>query len=283
MAERVVLLGASGQVGAELAELLSPAYDLHAFTRADADLAEPEKVCAKIAALKPGIVINAAAYTAVDKAESERERAFRVNGTAPRLIAETCAAIGARMVHYSTDYVFDGSKSGEYLETDACNPQSVYGASKHEGEQAVLAGRSNLVFRLSWVFGAAGANFPKTMLRLAKERPELRVVADQHGRPTPARLAAEMTLKALDAKLSGLYHLCAAGAVSWHELAMETLAAAELSVPIVPIVPIATSDYPTPAKRPANSVLNSAKLETALGLAMPSWKPYLKQMIKDSA
>lgn len=285
----ILVLGAGGQVGralqAELTRRQIPGWQ--ALTRAEADLVDPASLRTIIRARQPQIIINAAAYTQVDRAETEVAPAMAVNAEAPALLAEEAEALGAVLVHYSTDYVFDGTGAAPYAETDATCPLSVYGRSKREGELAVMAGcRRHLLLRTSWVLGRYGHNFLRTMLRLMAERPQLRVVADQWGAPTSAELIASTTLDVLaqmggqsaDDPRWGLYHLAAAGATSWHGYAGEVwrLAAAS-GLPLAlaaeaDILPIATEDYPLPAPRPKNSRLDTGRLRSTFGLALPDWQ-----------
>ena len=284
---RVLLLGANGQVGRELRRSLAASGDVVAATRhgaleggarceiADFDL--PESLPALIERIAPDIVVNAAAYTAVDRAESDREAAFRANAEAPARIAAACAAREALLVHYSTDYVFDGSGTRPYREDDPTAPLGVYGASKLAGEQAIRDSEArHLIFRTAWVYAAHGHNFMRTMLRLAAERDELRVVADQIGTPTPAALIADVTATALARApaVSGLWHLTAAGRTSWHGFAEAIVAGAHargLIARVPRVTPIATADYPSPAKRPAWSVLDTTRLRTGFGVDLPPW------------
>lgn len=285
---RILLFGANGQVGHELRRSLAPLGDVVATTRSGAledgtaceraDFDAPAALTALIERIAPDIVVNAAAYTAVDQAESGRDAAFRANAEAPARIAEACAARGTWLVHYSTDYVFDGSGSRPYREDDATAPLGVYGASKLAGEDAIRAsGAPYRIFRTAWVYAAHGRNFMRTMLRLAAERDELRVVADQRGTPTPAALIADITAAALaqPSVPSGLWHLTAAGETSWHGFAEAIIADAHLRglLPRMPrVVPIASADYPTPAKRPAYSVLDTSRLRSDFGIDPPTWR-----------
>ncbi len=247
--------------------------------------------CARI---RPDIIINPAAYTAVDKAESEPELAMAVNGIAPGILAEEACRLGAVLVHYSTDYVFDGSKPSAYTEEDAPDPQSVYGRTKLAGESAIrVTGCKHLILRTSWVYGVHGGNFVKTILRLAKERDELRIVADQHGAPTWAKDIASATMNALIAwemsewseELGGTYHLTAGGRTNWHQYAEEIVRqarkydAALADKPLV-IKPIATHEYPVPAKRPANSVLSNTRIKETFGIKMPEWQESLAACVR---
>lgn len=282
---RVLVFGANGQAARELARR-GPAAGLEivALGRDACDLLRPGAAREAIDRLAPDALINAGAYTAVDKAESERDLAFRLNADAPGEIAEAAAANGLPLVHFSTDYVFDGQGSRPWREDDPASPLGVYGESKLAGERRVAAaGGAQAILRLSWVFSAHGANFVKTMLRLAGERPVLRVVADQRGRPTPASFAADAALvaaKALQANagLSGVYHVAGDEETTWADFAEAIVAAAGLSTPVEPI---ATSDYPTPAKRPKYSVLDTEKFERAFGMKPPSWRGALKDVVRE--
>ncbi len=290
----ILLLGKDGQVGWQLQRALAPLDEVVACGRAQCDIADPEQLRARVAELRPSVIVNATAYTAVDKAESDADAAHAVNARGPGVLAEAAAACGALLVHYSTDYVFDGSKTGAWGETDAPAPQGVYGQSKLAGEQAIAQSAcKSLIFRTSWVFGEHGGNFVKTILRLAGERDALGIVADQVGSPTPAALIADVTAAAL-LRLDGgrhlaaaehrLYHLAAANPVSWHAFACRIVElararGAQLRVEADAIRPIATADYPTPARRPANSRLDCSKLERDFALRMPDWEPYLARML----
>ena len=292
----ILLLGKDGQVGWQLQRSLAPHGRLHALGRDGCDLADLDAVRAVVRATRPQVIVNAAAYTAVDRAEAEPAAAMRLNGEAPGVLAEEAARLGALLVHYSTDYVFDGLKADPYIESDPVAPQSVYGRSKLAGEEAVrAAGCRALVFRTSWVFGARGGNFVKTILRLAAEREDLGVVGDQVGAPTPAALIATVTGVALAMLRQGralaegeqrLYHLCSGRPVSWHEFARTIVGLAtampgfDLRLTPEAIRCIGTSEYPTPARRPANSRLDCSRLEADFGLAMPDWEPYLARMLQ---
>jgi dTDP-4-dehydrorhamnose reductase len=283
---QILLFGANGQVGHELARSLPALGTLVALDRSQADLEDPASIAAAISRHRPDIVINAAAYTAVDRAESEPEKARRINALAPAAMAAELARLGGLLVHYSTDYVFDGTKPGPYLETDPTNPLSVYGATKLEGERLVAAsGCRHLIFRTSWVYADRGHNFLKTILRLARERESLSIVADQTGVPTSAALLARVAAEALARcsgpeparPESGIYHLCPAGLTSWHDYARfivaEAIAAgAPLRATVESVLPIPSSAYPTPARRPANSQLDTSKLRRALGCPLPPWE-----------
>jgi len=287
---RILLTGKDGQLGFELQRSLAVIGGISALGRLELDLARPAQIRDAVQRLQPDIIVNAAAYTAVDKAESESELAYAINAQAPQVLAEEAKKRGALLVHYSTDYVFDGSKQGAYVESDAPNPLSVYGKSKLAGEQAIRdSGWIHLILRTSWVFGAHGGNFLKTMLRLAKEREGLRIVADQIGAPTPAALISDVTAHLIAAYLrgqaasaappfhGGLYHLAASGAVSWHGYACEIVRIArQLGMPLKvkeeDVAAIASRDYPQAAQRPANSRLDSARLRHAFGLVLPDWR-----------
>lgn len=297
---KILLLGKNGQVGWELQRALAPLGELTALDRAPegglcGDLADTDGLRATIRAVRPDVIVNAAAHTAVDKAESEVELAHAVNAAGPALLAEEAARTNAWLIHYSTDYVFDGAKTGAYVEDDTPNPQSVYGASKLAGEQAIQAsGARHLIFRTSWVFAARGGNFAKTMLRLARERDVLNVVADQIGAPTSAELIADVTALCLQRvrsseaadPLSGLYHLVSAEETSWHGYARHVIATAlargrKLALTPEQINPIATSDYPLPAKRPPNSRLDTTKLRDTFGLTLPHWQYHVDRMLEE--
>jgi dTDP-4-dehydrorhamnose reductase len=289
----ILLTGANGQVGFEARRALSPLGRVHAVDRRTCDLADEVGLRRLVRDLKPDAIVNAAAYTAVDRAETEEALAHAVNARAPRILAEEAEALGALLVHYSTDYVFDGRKEGFHAESDPPNPLGVYGHSKLSGERGVQdACTRHLIFRTSWVFGTHGANFAKTMLRLAGEKPSLRVVADQIGAPTSAALIADVTALAL-ARASnasfaayGLYHLSAAGETSWHGYACHLIAQARRSgrgglIADDEIRPITTADYPTPAMRPANSRLDTTKLRRAFGITLPDWREGVDALIRN--
>ena len=285
-----LIFGANGQVGWELQRALSPLGVIHALTRQQVDVSDISAVQATIRELKPTAIVNAAAYTAVDKAESDEALARRINAEAVAIMAEEAKRLGCWLVHYSTDYVFDGSKDCTYTETDPTAPLSVYGQTKLEGEQAITAsGCRHLIFRTSWVYAARGNNFAKTMLRLARERPELRVIQDQTGVPTSAELIADVTALALYRLLhapalaqtaSGIYNLVPVGHTNWHEYACLVLQQAlqqGLALQASPekVHPIPTSEYPTPARRPLNSRLDTTKLCTTFGLTLPDWQHHV--------
>ncbi len=278
----ILLLGAGGQVGRELQALLPTLGQLRTADRAAADLADAAGLRAFVREARADVIVNAAAYTAVDKAESEPELATAINVVAPGVIAEEAARSGACLVHYSTDYVFDGRKDGPYEEDDATGPLQVYGRTKLAGERAIQAAcERHLILRTSWVYAAHGHNFVRTMLRLAAERDTLRVVADQFGAPTSARLIAASTVKALRRLLAGapawgLYHLTAQGATSWHAFAQRVItrgleAGLALCATSDSVVPITSAEYPVPAARPLNSRLACGRFERAFGVTLPPW------------
>ena len=292
----ILLLGKDGQVGWQLQRSLAPHGPVVACGRAECDLGDLDQLRRVLREVQPSVIVNAAAYTAVDKAESEPELAQRINAEAPAIMAAEAAASGALLVHYSTDYVYDGSKATPWVESDPTGPVSVYGRSKLAGEEAIRAAACRaLIFRTSWVFGARGGNFVKTMLRLARDKETLNVVDDQVGSPTPAALIATVTGIALamlqrGARLapgeSRLYHLAAARPVSWCAFARTIVGLAGampgFALRLTPeaIRAIGTADYPTPARRPANSRLDCQRLEDDFGLQMPDWQPYLERMLQ---
>ena len=296
---KILLLGGNGQVGSELCRSLAPLGEVVATTRSgmledgarceQADFDAPGSLPGLIERIAPDIVVNAAAHTAVDRAESEPDVAFRANAQAPQAIAEACARGGIRLVHYSTDYVFDGRGTRPYREDDPTAPASIYGASKLAGEEAIRAsGASHLVLRTAWVYATHGSNFLRTMLRLAGERDELRVVADQSGTPTSAALIAGVTAQMLVQQFvrSGTWHLTATGATSWHgfaEAIMQGAHARGLIARMPRVSPIATADYPTPATRPAYSVLDCSALQRDFGIALPTWQDGLSRMLDELA
>jgi dTDP-4-dehydrorhamnose reductase len=280
---RILLTGAGGQVGFELARTLAPLGELHAFDHAHLDLADPAALVEACRALQPELIVNAAAYTAVDKAESEPGLAHAVNARAPGVLAGEAGRLGAVLVHYSTDYVFDGSKRAPYAEDDPPRPLNAYGRSKLEGELAIAAsGCRHLVFRTSWVYGPRGRNFLATMLSLAATRDEVRVVDDQRGAPTSSLFLAEATARALAAippegVASGVYHLAAAGKTSWAGFARAIFdrAKGRRGFRAPRVVPIASAEYPTAARRPPYSVLSHRKFTAAFGFAPSSWETQL--------
>jgi dTDP-4-dehydrorhamnose reductase len=299
---RILLFGKDGQVGWELQRSLAPLGELVALDRHGAegsesnsrlcgDFTELAGLAATIRQLRPDVIVNAAAYTAVDKAESEPELARTINALAPAVLAEEAQKLGAWLVHYSTDYVFAGTGSTPWQETDATGPLSVYGRSKLEGEQAVARCARHLILRTSWVYAARGANFARTMLRLASERDQLGVIDDQIGAPTGAELLADVTAHALrrvqvNPELAGLYHLAAAGETSWYgfaRLVIETARQAGWPVKVAAdaIRPIPATAYPLPAPRPYNSRLGTHKLQAAFGLTLPDWQVGVKHMLDE--
>jgi len=284
---RILLTGAGGQLGHELSRGLAPLGSLVACTREGCDLERPEHLREVIRRHAPDVIVNAAAYTAVDRAESEPDRAAAVNRDAVAVMADEARQIGASVVHYSTDYVFDGTTTGWYRETDPTHPLGVYGQTKWEGEEALRAsGVPHLILRTSWVVGAHGANFAKTMLRLAATRDTLRVVADQIGAPTSTALISEVTLAMLR-RLSrdgtarfpfGTYHLAAAGETSWHAYARFVFSEAGLDP--ARVHPITTAEYPTAARRPANSRLDTSLLRDTFGLTLPDWSKGVREVVR---
>ncbi|OWV83268.1 dTDP-4-dehydrorhamnose reductase [Rhizobium sp. R693] len=286
-----LITGADGQVGFELRHVLASLGDIVACGRAEFDLENEAHILSSLEATRPAVIFNAAAYTAVDRAETEAARAVAVNGVAPGVMARWAAHNDCLMIHYSTDYVFDGEKNSPYVETDATNPQSVYGKSKLQGEEAVrAAGGRHLILRTSWVYGQHGHNFLKTILRLASERETLRIVADQVGAPTSAALIANTTARIVDKILtdksagSGVYHLTSQGSASWYDYACHIVDRATARgfgglLPTDRIEPISTNDYPTPAKRPLNSRLNCSRLMDCFDLTLPEWQEGVDQVI----
>ncbi len=287
---RVLLIGRIGQVGWELRRTLAPWAQVIAVDFPEIDLTQPDSMRQHVRNTRPEIIINSAAYTAVDKAEAEPDLAMKINGIAPGIIAEEAKSAGALLVHYSTDYVFDGLKKEPYVETDAPAPLGSYGRSKLAGDDAVRAvGGPHLIFRLCWVYGGRGQNFMLTIMRLAREREKLRVVADQVGCPTWSRMIAETTSLALAKALvsghpedfTGSYHLAASGQTSWHGFAkaiVESMPAEGRKCTV--LEPISTADYPTPAKRPAYSVLGCDKLFRTFGLRLPDWHESLTEVLE---
>jgi len=294
---RILLLGSRGQVGWELQRALAPLGELTALDRRgtgpwQADLGRPEMLAPMLDALAPQVIVNAAAHTAVDKAESEPELAQAINATAPGELGRWAAAHDATLVHYSTDYVFDGSGTAPRTEDAPTGPLSVYGRSKLAGEESIRAsGCRHLILRTSWVYAARGGNFARTMLRLAAERDELRVIADQVGAPTGAELLADVTAHALralavDPALAGTYHCAADGETSWHGYACHVIEWARAHGHPVKVAPdairaIPTADYPTAAARPLNSRLDTSRLQRAFGLRMPPWQQGVERMLAE--
>jgi len=294
---KIVLFGCKGQVGWELQRALAPlgeliACDFDSPAPWQADFGAPESLAALLRRERPALIVNAAAHTAVDKAESEPDRAQLLNAAAPAVLAREARALDALLLHYSTDYVYDGSGSTARDESAATGPLNVYGRSKLAGEQAIQAsGCRHLILRTSWVYAARGANFARTMLRLAAERDELRVIDDQIGAPTGAELLADVSVHAVravlrDASLGGLYHCTAAGATSWHGYArfvIEQALAMGQTLRVTPqaVQAVPTSAYPTPARRPLNSRLDCRKLEAAFGLRLPPWQLGVRRMLTE--
>ncbi len=291
---KILLTGKHGQVGFELQRALAPLGEVVAVDHHECDLADADAIRRLVTEVKPQIIVNPAAYTAVDKAESEPALAEAVNGVAPGVFGEAAARLGALVIHYSTDYVFDGAGQGAYTEADVPNPQSVYGKTKLAGERALQAsGADHLIFRTSWVFGAHGGNFAKTMLRLAGERESLKIVADQFGAPTSAALLADVTAQVIGRYRRegrtgfpfGLYHLVAGGCTTWHEYAQTVVRAAmaagkPLKLTADDVLPIATADYPLPAPRPSNSRLDTSHLRNTFGLLLPDWQSGLDHVLQ---
>ncbi|WP_454696900.1 dTDP-4-dehydrorhamnose reductase [Achromobacter aegrifaciens] len=287
---KILLLGKNGQVGTELQRTLLPLGDLVALDRSGADLEKPKTLRAVLESHSPDLIVNAAAYTAVDKAETNQATAHAINAESVAVIADYAKVRDALLVHYSTDYVFDGSKASPYEPADATNPLSVYGASKRLGEEAIVAsGCQFLVFRTSWVFSTHGTNFVKTVLRLAKERESLNMVGDQHGAPTSAELIADVTGLAIAGHRQGLckngiYHLTASGHTSWfglacHVVARATANGAALKTAVERIRPIPTNAYPLPAARPQNSRLETSALSSTLQLQFPDWTIHVNRTV----
>jgi dTDP-4-dehydrorhamnose reductase len=300
---RILVTGASGQVGGELVQTLAALGEVVAPSRAELDLSDERSVRAMVRQVKPRWIVNPGAYTAVDRAESEAELAYAVNATAVRALGEEARAIGAAVVHFSTDYVFDGLEMAPYVETDAVSPASVYGASKLAGEQELArSGAAHLIFRTSWVYGATGKNFLLTILKAARERDRLRVVADQHGAPTWSRDLARMTAQVIGqcstelgtrdglldevARVGGVYHAAGAGETTWYGFAAEAVRQQAERTPgirLAEVDPIATAEYPTPARRPENSRLECRRLAEVLGWRMMPWERSLEAVLAELA
>ena len=294
---KILLLGKNGQVGWELQRALAPlgeviALDFDSPGLLKADFSNPESLAATVRAVAPDLIVNAAAHTAVDKAESEPDFARALNAASPAVLAREAKNLGAWLMHYSTDYVFDGSATTPWTEDSATGPLSVYGRTKLEGEQAIRAsGCKHLIFRTSWVYAARGGNFAKTMLKLAKERDKLTVINDQIGSPTGADLLADITAHALrmamlKPDLAGTYHAVAQGETSWHGYAQHVIEFARASgqpikVAANAVLAVPTSAFPTPAKRPGNSRLNTQKLRDTFGLTLPTWQSGVERMLTE--
>jgi len=287
---KILLIGKEGQVGGELSSLLQSFGDLVICGEEDLDLTQVDRIRDMLHSVQPHVIVNAAAYTAVDKAEKEPDLALAVNGTAPAILAEEAKKLGAALVHFSTDYVFDGEKQEPYTEKDSPNPLGVYGRTKLAGDEAILStGLPHFIFRTSWVYGLKGNNFLLTIQRLAKERDELKIVDDQTGSPTWCRTIAQTTANVLSQVLpqdspgnlsrfeqaSGLYNLVCSGQTSWFGFARAILEESSL-LQDTKLTPIPTSEYPTPAKRPKNSTLSTKKLKSAFGIVPPAWDVTLK-------
>jgi len=300
---RILLTGISGQVGHDLQPYLARLGEVIAPGREKLDLARPEQIRKVVRELRPHWIINPAAYTAVDKAETEPELAFAINRDAASVLAEEAKRIGAALIHFSTDYVFDGGKAAPYVETDAVNPLNVYGSSKLAGEQAIQqSGAAHLIFRTSWVYSMRGRNFLRAILKLAGEREELRIVNDQHGAPTWSRDLAMLTAHVMEkieiqsattgaslaetaSDLSGLYHACSAGETTWFGFAEEALRLCKMQMPqthFAKLTPIPTSDYPTLALRPLNSRLDCGKLAVKFGMRIPAWDKSLNHLMVEA-
>lgn len=291
---KILVTGKNGQVGWELQRALAPLGEVIACNRAEMNLTDVQSIRDRIREVEPKIIVHAGAYTAVDKAEAEPELAMAVNGIAPGIIAEEARRLNALLVHYSTDYVFDGTKTGAYLEDDVPNPANVYGATKLAGERAIQAvGAAHMILRTSWVYGSRGHNFMLTMLRLAREREELRVIDDQIGAPTWCRAAAEGTARILKFRLAksaeysnpefdGIFHLTATGSTSWFGFASEIMAQTESPNMRAPkLTPIASEQYASPAKRPTNSLLSCEKLRRVFGFTLEPWQTALRRVLAE--
>jgi dTDP-4-dehydrorhamnose reductase len=288
---KILILGKQGQVAWELQLTLATLGNVTVLGSQELDLANSDRIRDIIRQIQPDIIVNAAAYTAVDKAESEPDLCMSINATAPGILAELARELPALLIHYSTDYVFDGTKTSPYLETDPTNPLSVYGASKLAGERSIIeVDCPHLILRTTWVYGNRGKNFLLTMLRLAAEKPELKIIADQFGAPTWSRSIAAATAQILSqchrdrSNIRGIYNLSAAGKTSWHGFASEIVAQYRSQYPdrhlaVQNIIPIPTSEYPTPAQRPANSILDNRKILTDFGVQMPEWHLSLSQLL----
>lgn len=296
---KILVTGLNGQVGYELAQRLQHLGQIIALDRSQMDLANADQMRQVIRRERPQLIVNPAAYTAVDQAESEPDQAMRINAEAPAILAEEARTCGAALIHYSTDYVFNGSKSGSYVESDTACPINVYGRSKLAGEQAIAAsGVAHVILRTSWVYGARGKNFLKTIQRLAAERNELRIVADQYGAPTWCRTIADGTARVIEQlcavgttdtgsivpsrwdQLGGIYHMTAQGCTSWHGFASEIVARGPRAAQVA-VLPIPAAAYPVPAARPQNSVMSCARFEQQFG-SLPNWENALSECLQDA-
>ena len=277
---RILITGKNGQVGTELSRFYQSQGDVVLTGRPECDLAREQSIRDVVGRVEPAVIINAGAYTAVDQAEKERALCFAINADAPGILAQEAARLDALLIHYSTDYVFNGEKPGPYLESDPVSPLGVYGESKVAGEAAIAAvGGRYLVLRTSWVYSPHGKNFLRTMLRLGAERSELRVVDDQVGAPTSAAAIAAATVRLLEqSAVTGIYHMTAAGSTSWYGFARAIFGSGILAAP-PRLQPIPSSEYPTPARRPANSVLANDKFARTFGFRLPSWQDQLQQVL----
>lgn len=298
---KILLTGKTGQVGWELQRALAPLAEVVAVDLPELDLTNPDDIRRVVREVRPNLIVNPAAHTAVDKAESEPAIAEAINAIAPAVFAEEAKALGAGLIHYSTDYVYDGTGERPYVETDPTNPLSVYGRTKLAGDQAIAAsGVAHAIFRTSWVYGARGKNFMLTVMRLANEREELRIVADQFGAPTWCRMLAEATAALVArssgpraafslAEVSGVYHMTNAGRTSWHGFTQAIVDQARLrpalaaALKVQRVLPIGTADYPLPAPRPGNSLLDNSKLRDVLGLQLPDWQHSLERAFAEWA
>jgi dTDP-4-dehydrorhamnose reductase len=287
---RILIFGAGGQLGVELLKALPPVTDYLALSRRDTDLADGQALRKAIQVARPRIIVNCAAYTAVDRAESEPDRARYINALAPQIMAEEAFLLDASLVHFSTDYVFDGSRNVPWKETDRPNPLNVYGRTKLEGERAVAAvGCRHLIFRTSWVYATHGSNFLRTMLRLGRERPKLTIVNDQIGAPTSACELARGTRAILNLLQnpnaapieSGIYHMTCGGSTSWFGFAEAIFSSLRRTISAPSLIPIPSEQYPTPARRPRNSVLNCDRLERATGVRLPPWQDGLAKVMTE--
>lgn len=290
---KILVTGKNGQVGYELQRSLVSLGDVVAVDIEDCDLTDTVAIVSLVEKVMPGLIVNPAAYTAVDKAEAEPEIAWAINATAPKVLAAQANLLQIPMIHYSTDYIFDGTKDGVYVEDDPANPQSIYGKTKWQGEKNVRAMcPQHVILRTSWVYGAHGGNFLKTILKLAQERDELKIIADQFGAPTSARLLADSTAEIAKQMLSGsamqkggTYHLVGAGETTWHRYASKVVELAshlgiETKVKVRDIQPIPTEAYPLPAQRPKNSRLSTDKIKATFGIDIPAWSVDVEQVLK---